>query len=88
MNEFEALKEIEPSGVKDTFWVNEISYNERHVNVLEGIIESKEKQKHYTFITNIIITKKNAGKLVSAGHSRWKIENEGFDKQKQHSLLY
>jgi hypothetical protein len=82
MNEFEELKEIEPSGVKDTYWVNEFSYNERHVNILEGIIETKERQKHYTFITNITITKKNARKLVSAGRSRWKIENEGFNKQK------
>jgi hypothetical protein len=82
MNEFKELQEMEPSGLKDTFWVNQISYKERHVNILEGIIESKEKRKQYTFITNITITKKNAGKLVSAGRSRWKIENEGFNKQK------
>ena len=29
------------------------------------------------------ITKKNALKLVSAGRKRWKIENQGFNRQKR-----
>lgn len=43
--------------------------------------ESKDN-KQFTYITNIKITAKNSLKLVNAGRIRWKIENEGFNKQK------
>ena len=36
-----------------------------------------------TWITNIEITEKNAEKLAGAGRNRWKIENQGFNRQKQ-----
>jgi len=59
-----------------------IDYNDRKVNVLECELETKKGRKQYTFITNITITRKNALKIANAGRSRWKIENEGFNKQK------
>lgn len=43
-----------------------------------------EKISEFTFITDKKITKKIARKIVSAGRSRWKIDNEGFNKQKNH----
>ncbi|MCJ7841114.1 hypothetical protein MUB24_09430 [Lederbergia sp. NSJ-179] len=42
----------------------------------------KTEDKEFLFITDIRITKRNAEKLVQAGRSRWKIENEGFNHQK------
>src|SRR5699024_6082144 len=42
----------------------------------------KEKEKKFTFITNISITKNNAIRILYGGRSRWKIENEGFNNQK------
>ncbi|WP_236579003.1 hypothetical protein [Heyndrickxia coagulans] len=40
------------------------------------------KSKEYVFITDIKITKKNVERLIAAGRSRWKIENQGFNEQK------
>lgn len=37
----------------------------------------------FAWITSIGITKKNAEKLVRAGRNRWKIENQGFNRQKR-----
>src|SRR5699024_6143362 len=41
-----------------------------------------QKKKTFTFITNIKVNNRNARKLVNAGRSRWKIENQGFNRQK------
>ena len=62
------------------------NYKDSAVNVLrykENRVKSgKEIETTYTWITNIEISKKNAKKLVRAGRNRWKIENQGFNRQK------
>lgn len=80
--EFQDIKAIDGlSG--DMCWVNDITYHQRTLNVLEyNLIADDQKNKTFTFITNIRVTKRNARKLVSAGRSRWKIENQGFNHQK------
>lgn len=81
--EFEELKNLESNtDEKDCIWVNEIEYNENKVNVLEANLIEKKKERKFTFITNISITKKNAERILFAGRSRWKIENQGFNNQK------
>lgn len=40
------------------------------------------KEVNFQWITNIGITDKNAEKIAMAGRIRWKIENEGFNNQK------
>lgn len=85
MNEFQELKKIENLSSSKVLWVNEIAYNDRKVNVLENIVEDEKEpkeKKHFTFITNLKVTKKNAQLLANAGRSRWKVENEGFNTQK------
>jgi hypothetical protein len=81
--EFEEIKKIENNNKgKGYTWVNEIVYKENIVNVLEAkLVENKEK-KEFTFITNIPIKEKNIEKILFAGRSRWRIENEGFNNQK------
>ena len=82
-SEFEELKKIENnSNDKGLTWVNEIGYKENLVNILEAKLTENEKEKEFTFITDITITEKNAEKILSAGRSRWKIENQGFNNQK------
>ncbi len=76
----------------DANYINEVSYKHRLINTVdftETIFkkskdkDSREKtSKNFVFVTNIQITKRNAFKIVSAGRSRWKIENEGFNNQK------
>lgn len=83
-DEYQAIKAIEQSDEnKDLFWVNDILYNEREVNLLESREETeKGERRQFLFTTNISIRKRNAQKLLTAGRSRWKIENEGFNNQK------
>lgn len=86
MDEFHELKkmgDIPPSS--SVLWVNGIDYNDRKVNVLEKIVKSKKESKEkkpFIFITNIKVKKKNVQLLANAGRSRWKVENEGFNTQK------
>ena len=46
--------------------------------------EKSKKQKLITFqwITNIDLDKKNTEEMIKAARGRWKIENEGFNNQK------
>lgn len=82
-SEFQALKEIEVDRQEGIYWSNDIAYKELTVNVLESeVISDNEQKKRYVFITNIKVTKKNAARLITNGRSRWKIENEGFNHQK------
>lgn len=83
-SEFKSIKEFEQSKKQENlFWVNDISYNERTVNLMEVKLKSEdEKRKEFVFITNVKVTKKNAERLITVGRSRWKIENQGFNQQK------
>ncbi len=81
--DFEGLKKLKDnSNSKGCTWVNEIEYKDNVVNILEAKLVEKEKEKMFTFITDIPIKERNAGKILFAGRSRWKIENEGFNNQK------
>ena len=81
--EFEALRKIgNNSNGKGYTWINEIAYKENIVNVLEAKLIENKKEKEFTFITDIAIKENNAEKLLFAGRSRWKIENQGFNNQK------
>lgn len=82
--EYKAIPEKESVGHAE--YINDIMYNEIQVNMLKYCEEKIEKGKivrtTFQWITNITITLKNAEKLASAGRKRWKIENEGFNRQK------
>lgn len=95
-DEFEALKNMEEEEGKkanvvkireseqrgEITWVNDIDYRGFGVNVFECEVEDEKRKQKFTFITDIKITKNNAKKLMNAGRSRWRIENEGFNRQK------
>lgn len=82
--EYEKIPEKETSG--HTEYVNGIDYNGKPVNMLRFWEEKKEKgetvRKEFQWLTSIRITAKNAEKIAWAGRKRWKIENEGFNRQK------
>lgn len=81
--EFQTIKEIEGDVRDNVFWANDISYQKRALNVLEGTFEGeKESKRSFLFLTNFKVTKQNVNKLVGVGRSRWKIENLGFNRQK------
>lgn len=62
------------TGKTETFNVFEYSYEKQ-----EG---EETKQVCFLWVTNIGVTKNNLEKLIAAGRGRWKIENEGFNNQK------
>lgn len=68
-------------------YVNGIIFGKHDVNVLKysetKIKKGEEVRTDFVWITSIKITKTNAMKLVNAGRSRWKIENQGFNRQKR-----
>ena len=74
--------------IKDTkyIYVNSIDYDKFKLNEVEYTNEYKDnnkiKEEKFVFITSIELTKSNIKELVEAGRSRWKIENIGFNNQK------
>ena len=82
--EYEAIPEKIKAGNAE--FVNGIDYGENKVNVLR--YEERKKKKGGTvtttfqWITSLHITEKNVEKMASTGRLRWKIENEGFNRQK------
>lgn len=84
--EYEALPEKEKVG-SETEYQNQILFQNTEVNLIyyrEKKIgaDGKEKVTEFAWITSIPISPKNAMKIVKAGRNRWKIENQGFNRQK------
>lgn len=76
-------------------WVNDINYNGHVVSKLHyQCIKEEEKKNNkgekevkiikqtFNWITNIKIKKSKVEQFVATGRDRWKIENEGFNTQK------
>jgi len=76
--------------VQEYSWIEGINYCGNKFNYIECIESDinfdKEKIKINTFvhITDFKTTQKNVAELSSGGRLRWKIENEGFNTQKNH----
>lgn len=83
--EYRAVPEKESAGSVN--YVNEMVYKARTINVLEQketkIKSGKEVTTEFKWVTNIKVTKGNAEKIARAGRLRWKIENQGFNRQKR-----
>ena len=83
--EYEAIPEKEREGNAE--YVNGVIFKDREVNVLK-YRETKVKKgeavtTEFAWITSFEIRRGNAEKLARAGRSRWKIENQGFNRQKR-----
>lgn len=68
-------------------WANDISYKDtnrrlHHVNVMECRETVAGKSTRFKHVTNVAPTKENVPELSAGGRLRWKIENEGFNVQK------
>jgi len=92
-DEFHVLKEMEPEqaweqtleGVTKTYcYVTQIPYQTYELNMLE--YQQSNLNHPFVFVTDLSITKHNAEQLVIDGRRRWKIENEGFNEQKNHGM--
>ena len=66
-----------------------IDYQEHSINVVKAIIKSKSTKTDeqlevlkFAHVTNFELSKSNLKEISNAGRLRWKIENEGFNEQK------
>lgn len=84
----ETVKEIGKEGGTGEYinHVEEAAGKQEEANMYRYWYETEgsgKKEKHeYQWITNIELTKKNLDEMIGAGRGRWKIENEGFNNQK------
>ena len=63
------------AGKKEAMNVFEYEYEEKKEDVKRHTIR-------FSWITNIELTKRNLEEMIITGRGRWKIENEGFNNQK------
>lgn len=74
------------SSLENYFLVKNYLYNKYTFNIVRFIETSpptkNNKDKIFTYITNITINDNNIEKIITMGRLRWKIENEGFNNQK------
>lgn len=83
--EIKGLEKAEEEVKEIRYW-NNIKYGEvqfeKQANVLKYYEKKKEKVTEFMWLTSFKITEKNKEKMVYYGRQRWKIENEGFNMQK------
>lgn len=81
-----------PKSITQEFqWATEIVYKDTHgrlheVHVVECKETKRDKSVRFKLITNIKPTKENVPDLCKGGRLRWKIENEGFNVQKNNGF--
>jgi hypothetical protein len=91
--DFEDLAELCPDnrvtrthkGARQKFrWINDIDFGGRKINAIECMETAPDgTTKRYAWATNIEVTRENVSTIANeGGRLRWKIENEGFNEQK------
>lgn len=81
--EIKGIEKAEEEGAVIKYW-NAIKYGEVQFEKQANVLKYYEKKKRIEFmwITSFTITEKNKEELIYYGKQRWKIENEGFNMQK------
>ena len=76
----------EAKGVIHLFeFINEIALNASNQDVLVNFVEyweirpGQNRQKHFCWVTDFIVSQDNAFQIMRGGRARWKIENETFN---------
>jgi hypothetical protein len=75
------------SGLVHRFrFVNDVPLNASNVDVRVNFIEywemSKDKIQHFSWVTDLRVSRRNVFHLMRGGRARWKIENETFNTLK------
>ena len=84
----EEIRGLEKAEISDNvikYW-NNLKYGEvriqKEANVLKYYEKKEEDVTEFLWITSFEVTEKNKEDIVKFGRQRWKIENEGFNIQK------
>ncbi len=79
--EYETVVEKHNESNKANYeFVTGLDYQEEKLNVIKYV--EPKKNTEFTYITDLPITNKNIKCSIDIGRKRWKIENEGFNIQK------
>jgi hypothetical protein len=67
-------------------FLNDVPLNASHVEVRVNLVEyweiGQDKVQHFSWVTDLRVTKRNVFHLMRGGRARWKIENETFNTLK------
>ena len=84
-NEFKTVVEKENESKKANYeYVTKLDYQEEKVNIIK--YTEKKENTEFVYITDLPISDKNIEATISVGRRRWKIENEGFNIQKNRTF--
>ena len=79
--EFETIVKTDNESKKDKYsYVTKLDYQSKKTNIIKYIDEKKGTE--FMYMTDLPITNKNIKETIYLGRQRWKIENEGFNIQK------
>lgn len=65
-------------------WINNINYHDYTLNWFECVETIGNTSKRFVHISSLYINHENIITMTASGRMRWKVENEGFDIQKNH----
>ena len=83
--EFETIIKTENESNKSGYsYVTQIDYQEEKLNIIK--YKDKIKNTEFVYITDLPISNKNIESTINIGRKRWKIENEGFNIQKNETF--
>ena len=84
-NEFKTVVEKENESKKANYeYVTNLDYQEEKVNIIR--YTEANKKTEFVYMTDLPISNKNIEATVGLGRKRWKIENEGFNVQKNRTF--
>ena len=79
--EFETIvKTDNESEIDEYSYVTKLDYQSKKTNIIKYI--DKKKGTEFMYMTDLPITNRNIKETIYLGRKRWKIENEGFNVQK------
>ncbi len=74
------------SSIPDYYLSLNQEYKKHYFNVFRFVEKKNNKTTEFNFITNLDIDDSNIKLVVNLGRKRWKIENEGFNIQKNNTF--
>lgn len=84
--DFDGIISLESGSThKNYFLIKDYKYNKQTfqiVRFIESCENVEEKDKIFTYITNLEVDDNNIKKIIHMSRKRWKIENQGFNTQK------
>ncbi len=82
--DFDGIISLESGSIhKNYYLVKDYEYIKYKFNIVRYIEKGLNKDdKIFTYITNLLVNDNNIKKIINMGRHRWKIENQGFNNQK------